>query len=113
MPLATDVDAAARVEAAVLAKVGDGVVRAAEAAVVKADRAKAGADHAKVDAVLAKVGAGRVRAEEALVKVDGVRADVDRGEASRHVIRRLLRNRVPTVSGAPGSGVPRAHLLPR
>jgi hypothetical protein len=105
--LAKDVDAAVRAVAAVLVKVdgvkaGDDVVRAGDAARAKVgDDAVRAADAApaKVDGDHAKVGAARARAEEA-----HARADADRGEASRHVIRRLLRSRVPTVPGVPTSG---------
>jgi hypothetical protein len=92
------VDGVVRVVAVVLAKVGDAVVRAVDAAPVKVDGAKVGAARARVEEAHAKVGAARARAEEALVKVEEVRADADPvREASRHVIRRLLRNRVPRV----------------
>lgn len=79
VPLATDVDAAVRVAAAVLAKVGDAVVRAADAG-----PAKAGADLAKADGDHAKVGAARARADGDHVKVGAARG----AAASCHVIRR-------------------------
>ena len=101
VPLAKDVDAAVRAVAVVLAKAGDGVVRAADAAL-----AKVGAAHAKADGDHAKVGAARARAAEA-----HARADVDRGEASRRVIRRLLRNRSTLFMGH--QGCPALTLLVR
>ena len=83
-----------RAGAAVLAKVADVVVKAADAVPVRVGDAVVKA----VDAVPAKAGVARARAEEALVKADGVKADADLArEASRRVIRRLLRSRVPKV----------------
>jgi hypothetical protein len=89
-PAPPPVDGAVRVVAAVLAKVAaDAVVRAVDAAPAKVADAVVRA----ADAAPAKVGAARARAEEARGRVD---ADLAR-EASRHVIRRHLRSRVPKV----------------
>jgi hypothetical protein len=92
VPRATDVDAAARVEAAVLAKVGDAAVRTADVAPAKAVAARA-----KADGDLVRVGAAHARADAGHVKVDHAEA------ASRRVTRRLLSRvpRVPRVAEVP------------
>lgn len=84
-PAPPPVDDAVRAVAAVLAKVAaDAVVKAADAVPAKVADVVVRA----ADAAPAKVDAGRARAEEAHGRAD---ADLVR-EASRHVIRRLLRS---------------------